>query len=536
MPGTILIVDDDKKVLEILETSLTRKGHRVHVAENGKEALAALDEASPDMVVLDVMLPDMDGRDVLEKIRSVSGHENVPALFLSASTNPEIRLNALDRGAEDFLVKPFSLREFKAKVKRILDSFLSTRSLKQRETILESKITKREQQYADINKELKKQVLSMKTLFAVSQDLNRRLNADELINGLSLTLVGELQISSIAIFSSGRDSDGGFVLRGLKGFDKKRIADLELGADTEFTTWLQKQDRPQQLVRRKSDSWVGRLPDVRLAVFEYVTPIIVAQKLRGIVFTGPKINISDYSKYDVNMLYSLCNSAGIGLENARLFQELQMTYLSTVKALVSLIEAKDTYTRGHTERVADYAVALGRKMRLSANDLRDLAFGAVLHDIGKLVIWERTLTKEGSLDDKEWELMKKHPEVGAGVIENMEFLRGTGGLIRHHHERFDGNGYPDGLKGEGIPMGARIISVADSFDAMTTDRSYRKALTWEEAIETIRSKAGTQFDPLVVSHFMDLLEKDGFRPRVLRKETVAKEQAHDKEKEPALET
>jgi HD-GYP domain-containing protein (c-di-GMP phosphodiesterase class II) len=272
-------------------------------------------------------------------------------------------------------------------------------------------------------------------------------------------------------------------------------------------------NRPRKLSRNGSGKWASRLPDIRLAVFEYVTPVVVKQELRALVFTGPKMNGNEYRPFEIDLLASLCNSAGTAMEHARLFQQLENTYLSTVKAFMSIVEAKDAYTKGHTERVADYSVALGKKMKLGRTELRDLAFAAVLHDIGKLVVIEKVLNKPGSLDDDEWEILKSHPEVGAAIIENMEFLAGAVPFVRHHHERYDGKGYPDRLMGEQIPLGARIIAVADAFDAMTTDRSYRKALSREVALNTMIAKAGSQFDPKAMEAFMELIEIDDFHPR-----------------------
>jgi hypothetical protein len=353
----------------------------------------------------------------------------------------------------------------------------------------------------------------MKTLFAVSQELNSRLDIESLINSLALSLVGELQVASMAFFELKKEDDDYLALYELKGFDRKRIADLKIPAHGDFVRWARESSKPRKIARNGDPLWAARLPDIRLAVFEYVTAIMVRQTLRGLVFTGPKLNGRDCKPFELDLLASLCNSTGTAMEHARLFQQLENTYLSTVKALMSIVEAKDAYTRGHTERVADYAAALGAKMQLGKNELRDLTFAAVLHDIGKLVIFENVLTKPGDLDDEEWEILKSHPAIGASIIENMEFLSGTVPLIKHHHERFDGGGYPDGLKGEDIPLGARIIAVADSYDAMTTDRPYREALSKDIALNTMITKAGTQFDARAVECFVDLVERDGFHPR-----------------------
>jgi response regulator RpfG family c-di-GMP phosphodiesterase len=513
MPGNVLIVDDDAKMREILRETLSRKGHEVSLASDGRQALSSCDTRIPDVVVLDLMLPDMDGRDVLSAIRARPGGDAVPVLFVSANSDVDTRANALGEGAEDFLVKPFSLREFNSKVERAVDWRKRTQSFEATRAELETRIGEQEETAVRVNKELKKQILSMKTLFAVSQDLNRRLDLDDLINGLALSLIGELQISSMAFFEREGDDTPWLALRELKGFDKSRIEGLKVPADGALARWVQETSRPRKIARNGDPRWASRLPDIRLAVFEYAAPVIVGQQLRALVFTGPKLNGAEYKPFELDLLASLCNSAGTAMEHARLFRQLENTYLSTVKALMSIVEAKDAYTKGHTERVADYCVALARKMDLGTGELRDLAFAAVLHDIGKLVILESVLKKPGSLDDEEWELLKSHPVIGASIIDNMEFLAGAVPLVRHHHERYDGGGYPDGLKGPGIPLGARIIAIADSYDAMTTDRPYRKALSREVALSTLITKAGTQFDADAVARFVEMVERDGFQPR-----------------------
>ena len=508
MTGNILIVDDDSKILEILEESLSKKGHDVTTASDGAGALESYDASVPDVVV-----PDMDGREVLRAMRERPGGDSIPVLFLSANSDAEARVDTLDKGADDFLTKPFSLKELNTKIDRVLSRAEKTRALENSKSLLEGKIGESEKNAVLANRELKKQILSMKTLFAVSQDLNRRFDIEELINGMALSLMGELQVSSMGFFDLKDESDEFFTLRELKGFDKSRIEDLRISKDSELAKWVMVTSRPRKLARNGSGNWASRFPDIRLAVFEYVTPVIVKQELRGLAFAGPKLNGNEYKPFELDLLASLCNSAGTAMEHARLFQQLENTYLSTVKALMSIVEAKDAYTKGHTERVADYAVALGKKMKLGREELRDLAFAAVLHDIGKLVIYERVLNKPGALDDDEWEILKSHPEIGASIIENMEFLAGAVPFVRHHHERYDGNGYPNGLKGEEIPFGARIIAVADAFDAMTTDRSYRKALSRVVALNTMIAKAGSQFDPDAIEAFMELIEIDDFQPR-----------------------
>lgn len=190
---------------------------------------------------------------------------------------------------------------------------------------------------------------------------------------------------------------------------------------------------------------------------------------------------------------------------------LRRDLLRVARALTQAVEAKDAYTEGHLRRVSEYAVAVGEKLGLRGQDLETLHYASMLHDVGKLGIPEEILRKEGPLDANEIELMRRHPEIGARMLEKLDLLNQAAPLVLHHQERFDGlrsgrhAGYPGGLAGDDIPLGARIIAVVDAFDAMTTTRPYRQALSAEEAVNVIRSERGKQFDPRVVDAFLDCL-------------------------------
>ncbi len=186
-------------------------------------------------------------------------------------------------------------------------------------------------------------------------------------------------------------------------------------------------------------------------------------------------------------------------------------------ALIQAVEAKDAYTGGHLRRVSEYAVAVGERLGLRGRDLETLHYASLLHDVGKLGVPESVLRKEGPLDAQETGLMRLHPEIGARMLERLELLRGAAPLVLHHQERFDGErdgqhpGYPQGISGEQIPLGARVISVVDAFDAMTTTRPYRNALPQVEAAAVLRRERGRQFDPRVVDAFLDSLAERPWR-------------------------
>ena len=190
-----------------------------------------------------------------------------------------------------------------------------------------------------------------------------------------------------------------------------------------------------------------------------------------------------------------------------LYTKMRKIYLETMRALAAAIDAKDPYTKGHSERVTEMAIALAQELNLPEQQIEDLEYAALLHDIGKIGIDERILGKNGGLTSEEWEKIREHTLIGAKIIEPVEFLKNSYQAIYYHHERYDGSGYPAGKKGEEIPLFARIIAVADAYDAMNSDRPYRKKLSEDEIIQELREQAGGQFDPEVAQALISILKK-----------------------------
>lgn len=209
---------------------------------------------------------------------------------------------------------------------------------------------------------------------------------------------------------------------------------------------------------------------------------------------------------ELGQLYSLERQRSRDLEQA--IDSLQETYLATMTSLARVVEAKDECTRGHLDRTTAYGLALAGRVNPELAQRTELAHGFFLHDIGKVGIPEQILSKAEALNDGEWDVMRRHPMIGAEIVAPIRFLSEAVEIIRHHHERFDGDGYPSGLRGSEIPLAARIFSVADSFDAMTSDRPYRGALSTDHALDEIRDGSGSQFDPDVVDEFLVLMEDD----------------------------
>lgn len=192
----------------------------------------------------------------------------------------------------------------------------------------------------------------------------------------------------------------------------------------------------------------------------------------------------------------------------KLYMDMRHVYMETIKALTNAMEAKDSYTNGHASRVGEYAVKLAQALKLPDKKIENIKVAALLHDIGKIGVDDSILRKPGKLTEIEYAAIQQHPTIGAHILKDVDFLKDVLGIIKYHHERYDGNGYPEGIKGDLIPQEAAILSIADVYDAMTSDRPYRKALTPEEALAEIGKNAGTQFEPHLANSFVALINKE----------------------------
>ena len=224
------------------------------------------------------------------------------------------------------------------------------------------------------------------------------------------------------------------------------------------------------------------------------------------MLASKKLGVEDYLVKPVERL-ELVSTIRSRLERSQqlMIAQLHQAYEASLIMLANAIELRDSYTRGHVERVRDLSVLIGEQVGLKSGQIEVLRFGAILHDIGKIYIREGVLRKPGPLNADEWNEMKRHAEIGAGLLERIPYLIAASPIIQYHHERWDGKGYPDGLIGEAIPLEARIVAVADSYDAMTTARIYQLASTPEQAKQEIVAGSGTRYDPAIVEAFLTAL-------------------------------
>ena len=236
-------------------------------------------------------------------------------------------------------------------------------------------------------------------------------------------------------------------------------------------------------------------------------PLRVHGKVVGVINLSDRADAQPFSERDFWVISVLAGQAAIAIENAKLFELLRNSYMDTIKVLVSALEAKDKVTRDHSERVARFAVAMAQELGLPPEETEGLRMAAFLHDIGKLGIDISILSKPGKLTDAEWEIVRKHPDTSAKIIGGIQFLWNVVPFVRHHHERMDGKGFPGKLKGKRIPLGARILAVADSFEAMTAERPYKNPKSQIAAIAELKSLSGTRYDRRVVDALIRALKR-----------------------------
>jgi putative nucleotidyltransferase with HDIG domain len=243
-------------------------------------------------------------------------------------------------------------------------------------------------------------------------------------------------------------------------------------------------------------------------------PLRSGERALGLLIVGEERSeeYEPFSPDKIRLVRSIGDQAASALYRVELFVKLEESYLKTVLALANAVGAKDTYTADHSQRLAIMSLAIGREMGMTENELEGLRYGAILHDIGKIGIPDAVLQKPSRLNPADWVQMREHPSIGAQILAPVPYLASAAQIVRHHHERYDGKGYPDGLAGEAIPLGARILTVVDSYNAIMDRRVYKEARSHAEAVSELRKHAGTQFDPRVVEVFLAKINELGEIP------------------------
>lgn len=359
----------------------------------------------------------------------------------------------------------------------------------------------------NLNKRLSKRLTEMTALHETVKMTGSSLDLDEVLSSIFKSAIQTLKAEdgSLMLFDPEEEV---LTVKKAHGLDEDVIRKTRIEMGVGIAGMVAQSGEPM-VICGKADS-----PQVKgRKKYEGVNSICAPLKTKkgtiGVINLNRRRDSEPFTEDDLRLLSTMAYEAASAIENASLYQDLHESYLSTIRgtiwALTFALGIKDPYTKGHSDAVAKYAVAIARRRGLSPREIEGIEVAAILHDIGKIGICEVILNKPGKLDDEEWREVKKHPESSLKLLNGINFPWDIKPIIHAHHERYDGKGYPVGLRGEEIPLGARIIAVADLYDAMTSNRPYRKGLSKEAVIEELKRVAGTQLDPEIVRVFIEML-------------------------------
>ncbi|MCX6034701.1 MAG: HD domain-containing protein, partial [Chloroflexi bacterium] len=284
-------------------------------------------------------------------------------------------------------------------------------------------------------------------------------------------------------------------------------------ADHPIVTWISKQNQP--LFYRDSSftptfESMGKEEKQELESFnaELFLPLNSKGELIGILVFGKKLSSQPYTPDEQLIFSTLGNQIAVAIENARLYDELGRSFVQSVTALANAIDIRDTYTNTHSQQIADWAAKTARNLGCTSDEINEIYLGGLLHDIGKIGIPDAILKKPSKLSEEEWVIVHGHPKLGAELIAPIKKLANVSPMIENSHERYDGLGYPHGKKGEEIPLGARIISVADSYSAMLDKRPYKEPYSSNKIISELKRDSGKMYDPKIVNAFLEILQAE----------------------------
>ncbi len=354
------------------------------------------------------------------------------------------------------------------------------------------------------DRDLSRKIHQQKALFTIGKEFNSTRDEDHLVNLVLLTTIAQVGVGSVAWFEL---EDDRLIPRKQRGPDEIELAEIVV----ENPQLMRELNHPVALSLPGASAGMEKVFGcLREYGFELIAPLTGKARMFGILALGPRLSGGRAEAIDNEFLEILLNQAGVALENARLIRDLHDRTLGVAQTFVNLIEKRSgPGARASTELISHYAGQVANKINYPSDQIRDLVYGTVLRDIGMIEISDLVLKSPRSLSPEEWQLIKQHPLTGVNILSAMEFSQTIKDVVLYHHERFNGEGYPHGLRGAAIPLSARIVSVVESFVAMTRDLPYRAALSRGEALEVIRENWGLRYDSEVLQAFLEIIEQEG---------------------------
>jgi putative nucleotidyltransferase with HDIG domain len=472
-PLRVLVVDDNASLLRFLVSAFSAHGCTVSQAAAAEQALQLIGQQAFDLVVSDIKMPGLSGLDLL---RAVKGTQpGTPVVLITGNPSVNSAVFGLRHGAYDYLPKPFSIRE----IQQLLARVRSDRQKWDGQVPLPAGLTE----------ELSRRQVGVEVLFRIGDLALQGLETSAFVDEV-LRLIGQ-SIKADAAVVMLRDDDGA-------------VSASQQGQPALVQRLLGRLERAFEDVLATGGRELLTLPTGGEGLEAVAAVIPGLGRCMGVVCLARTAASGGFLPDEREMLLGYAQTTAVALQKLILRENVERNLVDTITAFVNAIESKDPYLKGHSARVSLYAGEVASMLGMTGDMVDVVRRGAMLHDLGKLSIMDTILRKPDRLTAEEFAIIKSHPVVGARILEPLRFLVRETCAVRHHHERFDGTGYPDGLRGEDIPMAARVVTVADVFDAITSNRPYRTALPLPAAREEIARGCGSHFDPVVAEAFLRL--------------------------------
>ncbi|HYA86324.1 MAG TPA: HD domain-containing phosphohydrolase [Nitrospirota bacterium] len=477
----ILIIDDDPLVRDVLSDIFSQSGsYQPEIACDGHEGLKKIRESDFDMVFTDLTMPGINGIDFMKTAFKIN--PTLAVVVITGHSSIENATNAMREGAKDFITKPFSV----STVTSTADRLIGERRLLKKTDIGDP----RNSLIGRLNSELFKRLQEVRVLQSISTELDSLYRNEEIFQKVVDMVSRLLMVKEV---SFGIIESGTFKARAAVGV---RMQDIPIAGS--LFEYIVSTGKHYLSTFGEISPHTGE----PLTTQFFAMPFTINNKVYGIINLANKVDGTAFTDDEISLALTFAKRAAQRIENNALYEVFYNNLINTLKSLVNSIEARDSYTKQHSERVTAYALRIAEAMDLPAEDRDALGFGGYLHDIGKIGVRDTILLKTERLTPQERNEINLHPVIGENIVKPLRFFPKVREIILHHHEHFNGSGYPNGLAGTTIPVTARILAVADAYDAMTSSRPYRQARVHEHAAAELMRNANTQFDGEIVRAFL----------------------------------
>jgi putative nucleotidyltransferase with HDIG domain len=503
----ILVIEDDEIFRKTLVKTLTRENYQVKGVEDGAKAIALFEQTGFDIIISDVRLGgEMDGIETVRRIKENQPDAKMRVIIMTGYSGEEAPIRAIKVGVDDYIHKPFKMESFLLSIKKNSRLLHYDREEKQDFQHLQQLRDKVEVYNDRIERKFKEETSKLSLLFEASEGFTSLTRLEDVLSIIieRVSSVLELDRCSLLLYDEEKEE---LSIMAHKGLSDEVAKNSRIKTGDMISGWVLRNKEPILVDDIEKDPRFAKNNEEKYYTGSFISvPLIYKGRAIGVLNANNKTSHEKFNEEDFKLIKSLAEQSSIAIESARLYSVMKDMCFQVTSSLTSIIDAKDHYTKNHSTRVAKYAEAIAQALQLPQLDINNIVLACQLHDLGKIGVNEELLTKSGKLTQEEYEQIKRHPQKGGEMLRPLSFLKSLIDLVEQHHERYDGKGYPNGLKGDEIVLGARIISVADSFDAILTERPYSEKHSTEEAInEMIRCK-GTQFDPVIVDTFVKILQ------------------------------